>query len=164
MKKLIAAVVAFFVLSTQSFASVDVYFSPENNCEVQFVSLINKAHHSIKISCFGITNANIYSAILAAFKRGVKVLICEDKMQAGGKHDLSKTIKAAGIEDVIKKVQVLEHNKILSVDGMDAIIGSWNLSENAQSQDNSIVVFQNEPEIVSQIDAAIERIYKRDKI
>lgn len=164
MKKITAVILSFLMLTTQGHASVAVYFSPENNCEAQFVNLINKAQHTIKISCFGITNTNIYNAILAAHKRGVQVLICEDKMQAAGKSDKSKEMPSDGIEDVIKKTAVLEHNKMLVVDGNDTIIGSWNLSQNAQSQDNSIVVFQDEPVIAAQATAAITKIYQRDKI
>lgn len=164
MKKIMLGMALFLVMTTQSFAEVSVYFSPTDNCEIQFVNLIKKAVHSIKISCFGITNANIYQALVDAHNRGVKVLICEDKMQAGGKHDLSSQANKDGIEDVIKKVQVLEHNKMIVVDGMDSIIGSWNLSENAQSQDNSIAVFTSEPDIAAKVSAAIDRIYQRDKI
>lgn len=163
MKKIVFALIGLVILSTNSFASVTVYFSPRQNCEAPFVQLIENAKKIIRISCFGLTNTNIYKALQDAHKRGVKILVCEDKMQSGGKKDFSHQMAKDGIENVIKKTHVLEHNKVITVDGTDGIIGSWNLSGNAQAQDNGIVVFKDEKAFVAQIDDDIDFIYKRDK-
>lgn len=164
MKRIILSLWALVLMSTSSFASITVYFSPRQNCEKPFVDMIAKAHKIIRISCFGLTNPNIYKALLDAHQRGVKILVCEDKMQAGGKHDYSHQMAHDGIENVIKKTHVLEHNKMMTIDGLDGIMGSWNLSNNAQSQDNGIAVFKDEPDFVAQMNDDIEFIYKRDKL
>lgn len=152
----------FLLLVSPAQASVDVYFSPTQDLEKQWVEMIGEAKEYIAISCFGMTNENIFNALLQKKKAGVKILVLEDKMQSGSKHDMRDKLIAAGIEVVVKKVQVLEHNKVLLVDGKDAIIGSWNLSNSAQAQDNSIAVFRDEPEIAYKVRWAINAIYQRD--
>lgn len=144
--------------------SINVFFSPYDDCEKPWIDTIMKASSYVYVSCFGITNPNITKALCDKSKAGIKVIVCTDKMQAGNKTAKlrEQELKAAGAEYVIKKKQVLEHNKMVVVDDRYAIIGSWNLSGNAQPQDNGIVVFDY-PYIANKAKIAIERIYKRDK-
>ena len=145
-------------------SSVEIYFSPYDNCEKSWVDTIVKASSYVYVSCFGITNENITKALCDKSKKGIKVIVCTDKMQAGNKTALirGQELKAAGAEYIIKKIQVLEHNKMVVVDDKYCIIGSWNLSGNAQSQDNSIAVFDNKT-VATKVKTAILRIYQRDK-
>lgn len=161
---LLTAMVFICVISPlQASATIDAYFSPYDDLERQWIEVIDSAHESIKISCFGLTNENIYNALIKKRSEGLSVLVLEDKMQSGSRHDKRDSMKRNRIEVVVKKVQVLEHNKMIVIDGKTAIVGSWNLSGNAQKQDNSIVVMANEPELAKRVDAAIERIHERDK-
>ena len=153
----------FFIICYSAQAEINLYFSPYDNCEKQFVDMINSAKKKIKISCFGLTNQAIYEAIVNKRKQGVKVLVCIDRRQSASKYDKKDLLKKNAIETVVKKTWVLEHNKMIVVDDKNAIIGSWNFSGNAQAQDNSIVVFKDEPEMAAQVEAAIDRIYARDK-
>jgi len=47
-------------------------------------------------------------------------------------------------------------------DDIAAIIGSWNLSQSAEAQDNSDAVFDREPAQVAKVEAAWERMFKRE--
>jgi len=155
------------VISTTTIKGFDisVYFSPYDDCEKQWIDIITKASSYVYVSCFGITNQNITNALCEVKKRGINVIVCTDKMQAGNKTAKlrEEQFKQNNIPYIIKKKQVLEHNKMIAVDDKHGIIGSWNLSGNAQPQDNSIVVFTNCSSLVITIRKAIERIYNRDK-
>lgn len=164
MKKLYTILLALILLNTNAFADIRVGFSPYDDLEEEWLGVINTATKEIKISAFGLTNERIFNALVKKRQEGVKILVCEDKMQSGSKHDLRDRMKKEKIEVVVKKIQVLEHNKMIEVDQKNAIIGSWNLSNNAQNQDNSITVFMDEPEVAKQVSKAIDRIYARDKI
>lgn len=153
----------FLAWSQVAFADIYLAFSPYEEIEPIWIEMIDKAQTDIKISAFGFTNKNIGEALIRAHNRGVDVLICNDKRSSASKHDLGGLFRNAGIEVVIKKTTALNHNKLMVVDGEDAILGSWNLSGNAQKQDNSVVVFDDEPDYALEIDEAIQRIYERDK-
>ena len=164
MKKIIIVLVlSFFLLTNSALAEINLYFSPFDNCEDQWVQMILSAKKEIKISCFGITNEKLYNALIDRKKAGVKILVCIDRLQSKSRHDLNKQLSKAGVTTVIKKITTLEHNKMIVVDDKSGIIGSYNLSVNAQGQDNSIVVFTDEPIYASEIEAAIDRIYERDR-
>lgn len=163
LNKTLAVVALFLAISVRSFASVDLYFSPYDNIEDRWVEMIESAKNSIHISCFGLTNQRIYEALVRKRAEGLRVLVCMDKMQAAGKHSLDEELSDNDVEVVIKPRHVLEHNKMIVVDGRSAIVGSWNLSETAQKQDNSVAVMINEPILALEVEEAILRIYNRDK-
>jgi len=162
MLKKISIFIVSILISFPAIASVDVYFSPHDDLESKWVEVIDSARESIKVSCFGLTNDRIYQALVDKRKTGIPVLVCIDKMQSSSRHDKKPQMIENDIEVVTKKTIVLEHNKMIVVDGKDAIIGSYNLSDNAQNQDNSIAFFKDEPEIAQKVTAAIERIKERD--
>ena len=148
--------------------TVEIYFSPYDDCVQPWTETIVKCSSYVYVSCFGITNKEISDALCVKARTGVRVIVCTDKMQAGNKTAKLREIelRAAGVEYVIKKIQVLEHNKMMfgrSIDGKQyAITGSYNISGNAQSQDNNLQLFQD-TYITNKVKAAIERIYNRDK-
>lgn len=61
-----------------------VYFSPKGNCEKMIVNRINSAEKTIDAAVYSINNDNIVNALIEAKKRGVKVRILTDKIQAKG--------------------------------------------------------------------------------
>lgn len=162
-KKLSLFLVLFFISITSVFGEIKLYFSPYDDCEKIWLEVINSAQSYIYISCFGLTNPRIYDALIQKHLAGVKVLVLEDKRQSASRYDYRNKFRLNKIETIIKKIGTLEHNKMIVVDDKNAIVGSWNLSKAAQKQDNSIVLFLNEPEIAKQVKNAILRIYERDK-
>ena len=161
-KTLLSVIISVLISCQSAFASVEAYFSPYDNIENQWVDMIDSAKDSIRISCFGLTNERIYQALVRKRVEGVRVLVCIDKLQSSSKHSLDEELTDNDVEVVIKPRQVLEHNKMIVVDGKHAIIGSWNLSGNAQAQDNSVVVMIDEPRLAKQVEEAIAWIYERD--
>ena len=156
-------IITILLLAASSWAGVSVYFSPQDNCEKVWVNAIGAATNHIYVSCFGIENQRIADALIERAKRGIAVKVCCDKLQAAGKGSLTGQLKAAGIEVIVKKTAVLEHNKMMAIDGRSGIVGSWNLSDRAQAQDNSLVLFSGETNLVSQIETAWQAIYRRDR-
>jgi len=163
MKKILISMLLVSVLVINGFCSFRVLFSPRQDCQIEFVTMIKNAQKSVLISCFGITNKVIADAIIERKNAGLKVLVCADKTQSKGASSLMQYLIDNGVEYVIKKAVVLEHNKCVTVDGINSIIGSWNFSNSAQKQDNSIVVFENEPEVAKIVEEDINWIYERDK-
>jgi phosphatidylserine/phosphatidylglycerophosphate/cardiolipin synthase-like enzyme len=89
--------------------------------------------------------------------------LCLDKTQSAGENSTHRELESAGIEIVIKKTGVLEHNKFCVIDNKRVIVGSWNFSESAQKQDNSVIDTSECNESVKRFKDAFDRIYHRDK-
>ena len=117
-------------------SSISVYFSPENNLEKIWIDTINRSTNYIYVSCFGISNDKISECLVKNKKNGRKIIVCVDNLQSRGNGSDIELLKKYEIEVVVKKTKTLEHNKFLVVDGRDAIIGSYNLSESSQKQDS----------------------------
>lgn len=144
-------------------SSIDVFFSPNDNLEKIWIDTIKSATNRIYISCFGLSNGKIADAIIEKHKDGIKVIVCVDKLQSKVRKSHIRNFQERNIESVIKKTSTLEHNKLIVVDGKHAIIGSYNLSDSAQSQDNSLVLFINQPKYAEKIEKNFLNIYERDK-
>jgi phosphatidylserine/phosphatidylglycerophosphate/cardiolipin synthase-like enzyme len=169
MKKLLILLAFLLVLPMASYAlpagdapATEALFSPADNLEAAWIYVINTAKKTIHISCFGITNDNIANALIDKDLSGVEVVVCCDKLQSYARGSDIDKLRANGVEVIIKQTSTLEHNKMIAVDGVNGVIGSYNLSENAQEQDNSIVLFWRTPEQVKKIEAVWRAIYDRD--
>ena len=142
---------------------VQAYFSPYDDVESVVVKRLSDGQHTIHCSLYGITNVKITNTLKTLLNQGVEVKLCLDKTQSAGKHDTHQQLADAGADVVIKKTGVLEHNKFCVIDGNVAMMGSWNYSNNAQKQDNSMIVLSGCDEIVKQFEAAFQRIHERDR-
>ncbi len=143
---------------------IEPYFSPYDDIEKVVHQELSLANRSVSCSLFGITNPKLVNDLVDLSKKGVEVRLGLDKIQAGIMPEYQKRLKANGVKIVIKKTGVLEHNKFCVIDGDTVIMGSWNWSSSAQSQDNSDVIIRYCPAISSSFDHAFERIYKRDAV
>jgi len=146
-----------------AWSATDTCFSPWQDCEEKWIEVIDSAKKEITVSCFGITNKMIAAALLDKHMQGVKVLVLEDRLQSKGKTDLGGYLASRGVEVVVKKKSALEHNKMVVVDREKVIIGSWNLSGNANGQDNSMIITTDEAVVASALEA-MGRIYARDAL
>ena len=142
-------------------------FSPYDKVETIIDDYLRTAKTSLHGSLFGIANEKLTTTLVEKAKSGVDVVFGLDKMQAAGKYDRHKELEAVGAKVVIKPHVVLEHNKFVVIDaGIPnqelVIMGSWNWSEGAKKQDNSIVILSGCPIIIQSFEKAFARIIKRD--
>lgn len=159
-------ILSLFLLPLISFSDtnsyIQCYYSPQDNCEAVWTNLINQATNHIYISCFGMTNKRIANALINQHNKGIVVKVCMDNVQSTDHGNQVSNLRTNGIEVVIKPSVFLEHNKMVSIDKNSGIVGSYNLSYAAESQDNSLVLFINQPNFVSTIEQAFTNIYYRD--
>lgn len=161
---LVAATVLIFCCSRPCALSCEVksYFSPQQNIEQAIIDNLSEAKRYVHLSLYGITNGRLADKLLELHDRGVEVVVCLDRLQSMGKHDLNSDLAEGGIRVVIKKSGALEHNKFVIIDGERVLMGSWNWSESARKQDNSYVVIYDCPEEVVKFEDAFQAILKRD--
>jgi len=143
--------------------TVEAYFSPYDDIQTVVVQRLSEATTSVNCSLYGISNISITKTLKELLDKGVTVKLCLDKTQSAGKYDTHEQLADAGAEVVIKKTGVLEHNKFCVIDGSRVLMGSWNYSNNAQKQDNSMVDLSGCDRIVKQFSDAFQRIHDRDK-
>ena len=96
---------------------IDVYFSPNGGAGQAIVREIKGAKSSLDIAAYTYTHTEIAKATMEAHKRGVKVRVVRDKLQANGKYTSATFLHNAGIPVRIDSKAGLMHNKYLVIDG-----------------------------------------------
>lgn len=133
-----------------SFAATDINirckantaFSPKGEGESLIVSAINSAQKSILVQAYGFTNTTILNAMISAKQRGVNVQIILDKSNDTLVHDkLLKPFVDVGVPIWIDNKVAIAHNKVMIIDDVNLITGSFNFTASAQLRNAENVLY-----------------------
>ncbi len=130
----------------------------EEDCEKKLVELIEKSKNYIDVSVYSINNKQLVDALIAAHRRGVKVRVLTDKVQAAGKSSRIWDIIAAKIPLRVHTHKRIMHTKVAIYDGLSVSSGSFNWTEPAVHKNEEVCdIFVNEPQYVSQHQKLFDR-------
>ena len=123
----------------------------EEDCEKKLVELIEKSKNYIDVSVYSINNKQLVDALIAAHRRGVKVRVLTDKVQAAGKSSRIWDIIAAKIPLRVLTHKRIMHTKVAINDGVSVSSGSLNWTEPAVHKNEEVCdIFINEPQYTAQ--------------
>ena len=130
-----------------SIGTVEVCFTPGENCTDEIVQEINGARHEILLQAYEFTSTPIAKAIVAAARRGVQVVAILDKSQRSGRGSKGLYLLQAGVPVYIDEQPAIAHSKIIIVDRAAVITGSFNFTKNAQERnsENMLILKGNAP-------------------
>ena len=117
-------------------ASAKTYFTPGKECEEQIVKSISKTKNSLDIAIYSITNEAITEAIIEAHKKGIKVRVLTDYVQARGKYSKALHLKENGVNIRLNSKNKIEHNKFTIFDQKVVETGSYNYTYNATNNNS----------------------------
>ena len=119
-----------------------VYFSPDGGCEDQILYWISRANASIQIMVYSFTLDSIGDALIEASDRGVEVLVVFEENQLSQYSEYQKLLDA-GISVRTDSNSRSMHNKVMIVDGVIVITGSFNYSNNGENYNNENIIVVN---------------------
>lgn len=122
-------------------ANIKVFFSPSSKCENSIIKLIDESKQRIDAAVYAINNKDIVEALKKAHKRGVKIRILTDRLQASQKKSKVRELYNAGINIRVHSKNKIEHNKFSVFDGKVASSGSYNWTEPATTKNSENCVF-----------------------
>jgi len=135
---------------TASYGSGDIacYFSPRGGCTDAVVNEIRQARQQIFVQAYSFTSVPIATALVEAHSRGVAVYIILDKSQKTEKYSGADYVANAGIPTMIDAAHAIAHNKIMLIDGLTIITGSFNFTTNAeQNNAENLLIIRNRPDL-----------------
>ena len=144
-------------------ATIQLYFSPDNDPLVRVLDEVNRAKKSVRFACFNISHKDVLAALLAAKKdRKVTVSgVVDGSEWKNGR--VAKTLEEAGCNVLMDGNPSLMHNKVFIIDDETVITGSFNFSANAvEENDEDMLVIQSK-DIAKAFGAALDRIEKMAK-
>ena len=123
-------------------ANYTVCFVPGEDCEGVIVAEINEARGVILVQAYSFTSMPIAKALVSAKQRGVSVQVILDKSQRSERYSGATFLANAGIRTLIDEQPSIAHSKVIIIDGVSVITGSFNFTRSAQqyNAENLIVI------------------------
>ncbi|HVO90066.1 MAG TPA: phospholipase D-like domain-containing protein [Casimicrobiaceae bacterium] len=128
-------------------ATYEALFTPGDAIDRRIVALIDVARSDVSMQAFGFTNRRIAQALIAAQRRGVKVMLIADRSQTlETPGSVVPMLARAGVPVWLDGRFSAAHNKVIIIDAetRDAtlITGSYNYTIAAQKRnaENALIV------------------------
>jgi phosphatidylserine/phosphatidylglycerophosphate/cardiolipin synthase-like enzyme len=132
---------------SKSEAKVQIYFSPRGGCTKAIVNELDNAEKTILVQAFSFTSVPIAQALVNAHKRGVKVQVLLDESNEGAQYTSATFLQHNGLLPFIDHDNAIAHNKIIVIDGVKVITGSFNFSKAAEESNAENLLIINDPVI-----------------
>ena len=119
-----------------------VYFSPNHGATGAVVDALNGAKVAVVVQAYSFTSAPIARALVEAHDRGVDVQVILDRKETGTKYSSADFLAHAGIVTFIDGAHAIAHNKVMVIDGLAVITGSFNFTTAAEQRnaENLLVI------------------------
>jgi phosphatidylserine/phosphatidylglycerophosphate/cardiolipin synthase-like enzyme len=103
---------------TGAVCRTEAYFSRRGGAAPALINVLDQAQTSIHVAMYGLTNAQIVDALLAAKRRGVDVALKTDKIESAGKTQAAiiAKLQAAGVPVEVSEQARLLHHKFAVID------------------------------------------------
>ena len=139
-------------LYAQSFTpDIRVYFSPHGGCTEAVVRAVHEARKQILVEAYSFTSEPIAVALIEAEKRGVDVEVILDKSQEQARGTEADVISENGIPTYIDSAYRIAHDKVMIIDGIRVITGSFNFTKSAEVYNaENLLVISNDPPLADQ--------------
>ena len=134
--------------------SIRVFFSPNGGCTDAIVRELNAAKSEVLVQAYSFTSAPVAAALKTAHDRGVDVRVILDKSQRTERYSGLTFLQHAGIPVWIDAAHAIAHNKVICIDGLTTIGGSFNYTSSAE--------FHNAENLLIIHDAALTQAYMRN--
>ncbi len=157
----VLAITILTLAATVAFPT-EVYFSPSPDCENRIVRSIDESKAEILAAVYSINNRKIIDALESAKKRGVKIRILTDYIQATQKNSGVAAMIQAGLDVRVHSKFKLEHNKFGIYDGKLVSTGSFNWTGPASRSNSENCIFLAEAEIAGKYRERFEFLWLKN--
>lgn len=117
---------------TTSEASVQICFAPEGDCMRLILSKIHAAQKRIFVQAYLLTSQKIADALIAKHRQNLEVRLLIDRGAVASRGSKIPLLVRAGIPICIDNAAGLAHNKIMILDDVCVLTGSFNWTDSAQ--------------------------------
>ena len=128
-------------------SKIEVCFTPGSLCENKIIQKINSAKKEILLQAFAFTSKPLAQALLRAVNRGVVIKVLSDKGQYHKKYSVLPLLKSSSVPIYFDKQPSYAHNKVMIIDGILTITGSYNWTYSAQHRNSENLVFIESSEV-----------------
>lgn len=111
---------------------VTVKFSPHGGCTAEVVKCVASAKSNVLVQAYVLTSEPVVKSLIEAQKRNVRVLVLLDKSDKQQKVSLARLLSTNGVWVAVDSLHAIAHNKVIVIDFVTVLTGSFNFSEAAE--------------------------------
>lgn len=130
------------------------YCSPYNDIQTPLVELLQSTKKQCLVAAYTINSPVLVNTLIALHKRGVDVEVITDSTQAAGAHERQAldVMYETGIPIFVGKsaCHQIMHVKMCIIDGDRVAYGSYNWTDVANKQDNTLTI-DDDPRLVMRL-------------
>jgi hypothetical protein len=129
-------------------SSLDVHFSPGDECLFAICRQIESAEATADVCVFTITDDRIAARLLDAHRRGVRVRIITDNDKAHDEGSDIHRLARAGIEVRVDQTPFHMHHKFAIFDERRMLTGSYNWTRGAARDNEENLIVSDDPRLL----------------
>ena len=139
--------------------TVEVTFSPGGKAAQKVTNVVAEATRSVHFLAFSFTHAGIAQAMLDKARAGVEVRGVFETSQAKSGYSQFGKLAAARLPVFADANPRNMHHKLIVVDGRTVVAGSFNFSDNADTQNNeNVLVIRNNAAVAERFEGEFRRV------
>ena len=137
-----------------------VLLSPKAGISRELTRLTQAAAKEISVAAYAFSSKYLGNALVKAMKRGVKVRLILDMNNARKSYSIDEWLIENGIDiRFIKLKRGCMHHKILIVDCIRLMTGSYNFTNDSEFRNHEAAIFTDDGNLVALFIAEFERLW-----
>jgi phosphatidylserine/phosphatidylglycerophosphate/cardiolipin synthase-like enzyme len=143
--------------------TVENYFAPEDKVAGKIILQLQRAQKTIDFMAYSFTDDNIGKVVMDRAKAGVKVRGVFETTGSETKFSEYGRMKDAKLDVWQDGNPYLMHHKVFIVDEQTVIFGSFNFSENADTENDENLMIVDDPSLAQAFTAEFGQVYEQAK-
>jgi phosphatidylserine/phosphatidylglycerophosphate/cardiolipin synthase-like enzyme len=140
---------------------VENYFAPEDEVADRIIGAIEAAQSRIRFMAFTFTSDEIADAMLERARAGVVVQGVVESRDAEQEYAEYPRLRAA-VHDILQDGNpYIMHHKVIIIDDATVILGSYNFTGNAETNNDENLLIIHDPEVAALFVAEFGRVYEQ---
>ncbi len=137
---------------------IQTCFAAQGKCAAQIISTLNTSTQSIRFLAYSFTSDPIEQAMVARSQAGVSVSGVFENSGSQTPFSAYGKLKAEGIPVYTDGNPWVMHHKVIIIDERTVIFGSFNFSDNADTQNDENLLIIDNPDIARAFKAEYDRV------
>jgi phosphatidylserine/phosphatidylglycerophosphate/cardiolipin synthase-like enzyme len=134
------------------------YFAPEDGVAAKITDRLAQAQQSIHFMAFSFTNDAIGTAMLTRAKAGVSVSGVFETTGSETQYSEYGKMRKAKLDVLQDGNPYVMHHKVIIIDGRTVIFGSFNFSNNADTDNDENLLIIDDPTLAQAFEAEFQRV------
>ncbi len=139
------------------------YFAPEDKVVEKIIPRLQAAAQTIEFMAFSFTDDALGAAVLDRAQAGVLVRGVFENTGSETPYSEYGKMKKAGLDVWQDGNPYLMHHKVFIIDGKTVVLGSFNFSQNAETENDENLVIVDDASLAAQFQAEFARVYDQAK-